>query len=103
MFLETGSSFSEEEEEEEKRKAPANKLVFVLCFLVYIPAPDQEQNCRFCDQLKIKSSPNLHTKTPKIPHKNQEVSFTSSEPSCSKQAKQSNKNKNKNKKTVNLA
>jgi len=36
FFLETGSSFSEEdqeeEEEEKKRKAPANKLVFVLCF-----------------------------------------------------------------------
>jgi hypothetical protein len=70
--------------------------------LVYIPAADQEQNCQFCDQLKIKFSKFAHKDT-QNPTQNQKVSplQAQNQVAASKQAKQSNKNKNK--KTVNLA
>jgi hypothetical protein len=42
--------------------------------LVYIPASDQEQNCQFCDQLKIKFSKFAHKDTQNSTQ-NQEVSF----------------------------
>ncbi len=89
VFLETGSSFSEgEEEEEEKGKLQVTSL-FLFCFFWFT----------FQQQIKNKivsfmiswrlSFPNLHTKTPKIPHKTKKSPLQAQNQFAASKAKQS--------------